>query len=793
MRLVLLSAIMPLLILLSACSQPSQLAHPNSRFGSTMTVELDPPENENQPKSHDPLVYCESVSWLSIATQSTIEFAKEYTTFLEFPAPAREGFRLLAENEMEPYQLLLNDMVTLKEREEQNFMFQNEARSVFMQRGRGFNDALVALRKATDIDPSYIAAWSAKGELAFKAGALHNARKSLEAAMLISEERVAAGDNLDLEQRLVIYRNLGWVLRELGYYSEGLVHVERGLLLARKDYELSLVRGLLLAGAGRTTEAINAAVALPPIQVQVLDSTRVGLSHRNSGYPSLWIKSQALGAEGDWEAAWHLLKDVLLHQRQLPFGGQFWSDVGMAAELSGQEDASVYYGIGFINIRYRLFCPVMPNAMGSMVLDIPNPRTPVYTGFGTRFYISGSRLTYAVLKMNELAGSVFPKQRTAAAEAALDAVDIAERRHFRPVICHALRGRIYYEMARYEEAEAELNLARKGLATQDKIDEYTSFRLGLLALKDGRNEEAQALAEEALSKDLEVAAFWRSLAVAQAAQDKTEEAEASFDKALHLDPLSLPGLFNAGLLYCKLQRFEEAVSVLEKAYLLDPENREVQHLLHMAAGSSRLQGKQVQSAKAKDIENAPDISTAYVNQIMEELSAVFSVGGVPEGAIRPDSSLALARYIYQKEPTHFNRKVLALALQDAGRSVEMQSLLKPFWGDSLDPDEVVMLLFIDRQEGTLGRAQSLARSMLDGETGTDNPYIWVLALSSLSNDGGQNAQQALSHMATNPDLGLNGKTGAGARNYWRTFLQSGFANYRLALQQEYAEPEDNKW
>ncbi len=128
--------------------------------------------------------------------------------------------------------------------------------------------------------------------------------------------------------------------------------------------------------------------------------------------------------------------------------------------------------------------------------------------------------------------------------------------------------------------------------------------------------------EEALGKDPKAAAYWRSLGVALAAQDKTEEAESALNKALALDPHSVPALFNLGLLYCTLDRFEEAVMVLEKAFSLDSENREVQHLLHLAAGSSRLQGKTMQSAKVEEAEQVEELSRRYVDQVFQELDTL---------------------------------------------------------------------------------------------------------------------------------------------------------------------------
>ncbi len=99
----------------------------------------------------------------------------------------------------------------------------------------------------------------------------------------------------------------------------------------------------------------------------------------------------------------------------------------------------------------------------------------------------------------------------------------------------------------------------------------------------------------------------------------------------------------------------------------------------------------------------------------------------------------------------------------------VQDLLDPFWGDSLYPDEVVIVLYADKMEGHKLRAQSLGRAILKGETGTDNPFITVLALDSLDGQEQAGAQYALAHMANSPN------------DYWSEFMRRGFANYRAAV------------
>ena len=63
---------------------------------------------------------------------------------------------------------------------------------------------------------------------------------------------------------LAIYRERAWALRDLARWDEGLAAVEEGLEFKHGDHDLVLIKGLLLAGAGRYSEAVSLAVRMPP-------------------------------------------------------------------------------------------------------------------------------------------------------------------------------------------------------------------------------------------------------------------------------------------------------------------------------------------------------------------------------------------------------------------------------------------------------------------------------------------------------------------------------------------------
>jgi tetratricopeptide (TPR) repeat protein len=726
--------------------------------------------------------------WLSIATPATVKFAEEYSAYLQLPPHYRADFRLLAENEMGPCDLLFEEMEKFNHRRRNPALYHGAGRLNLSQKYVGFNNALVALEKVTSMDPSFVAGWAKKGELALSAGALQEARESLEAGLLVIEHMIAAGDDVDGEEHLEIHRHLGWTLRELGYNEEGLVHMQRALGIKSNDHELLLVKGLLLAGAGRTSEAINLAVKLPAEEYPDFSNQKSGLAMTRSGYASDWIKSQALLVDGDVQGAMHLLRDVSPYRRFLPYASQYWNDLGLVAELAGHENAALYYGISFATQELKLFCPIMPLPSGTQVLDYPDDELPILATFGSNFYAGGSRLGFVSFQMNMMAGGVFPQQRELAAGRALEALDIAERRNILPLVCQAFRGRIYHVQERFADATVALNLARDGFAAKGEVDDRTSYLLGLMAMNEDRDAEAQAFLEEAVQKKPDVVLYYRSLGLALAKQGKTREAEVVLERAVVMDSYSVPGLFNLGLLYCKLRRFEEAVQVLEQAYALDNQNREVQHLLHLAASSSHDQGKTLHSSNQPTEANG-DETVAYVGIIMSELGDIFAVIDSTSASPGTDTILPAARSLYENNPSTFNRKVLALACMDGGKFGEVQELLGPLWGSGLDPDEVVILLYADRKQGQKERAQSLGRAMLKGEAGTDNPFIRVMALVSLSGEEQAGGEYALAHLAANPVLGVGTGSGGDPNDYWSEFMRSGFSNYRAAVHSGYGGPD----
>ena len=72
---------------------------------------------------------------------------------------------------------------------------------------------------------------------------------------------------------------------------------------------------------------------------------------------------------------------------------------------------------------------------------------------------------------------------------------------------------------------------------------------------------------------------YNDMGVAYFYKEEKEKAEASFKKAIELDPNHLPAYHSLGLFYLKQERLEEAYQVWQRALKLDPNNQEIKRNL----------------------------------------------------------------------------------------------------------------------------------------------------------------------------------------------------------------------
>ncbi len=240
---------------------------------------------------------------------------------------------------------------------------------------------------------------------------------------------------------LEIARAQAWLCRDEGRWDEGLAAAARGQAISPRDTELQVVRGLLLAGAGRFTEACALARDLPPIEFRRYGWMYTGLSRERSDYASRWIEAMAWLQQGDTAQAFAALGVLRPERPRIPFMHAYWNDVGLICELADRTtDAQAYHTLAAIAAPYRLYFPsaafMTRDAAGLTAAGLP-----VVVSM-TQGCIAGSLLGYGT--QLALESAVEPDTARAAdlarhAEAALSA---CARRGIRPEVAQAAVERL---------------------------------------------------------------------------------------------------------------------------------------------------------------------------------------------------------------------------------------------------------------------------------------------------------------------------------------------------------------
>jgi len=641
----------------------------------------------------------------------------------------------------------------------------------------GLAGAMDRLDEAAEHDPTDAVAWAALGHLHLEIGDLVTARGCLERARWAAMHRDSLGRMIDPEMLLNIHRNRCWVLRDLGLWDEGLAAVEEGLKDRPGDPDLVLIKGLLLAGAGRTHEALVLANQMIPLKIRdVTGQYSTGLFVRPSDYANQWIRSQAFLATGDLEMAFHVFGewrrpdeplsifsgnlDAKAGATVLPHQRRFWNDVGLVAELRRDAGALDYYVAGFRGCAYRGYYPTAADARGPLVLDVPDAHAPFFVSFGHRHYLLGSRFGYVAYQMNAMSLALFPEQARHAANEALAVLDILERYHVRTDVCRALRGRIYFRLERYFEARPELKAARDSFILKDQVDARTSLLLGMIELRDRRFVEACRYLEESVGADSGSPVTWRMLGVVYANLERVDEAVAAMDRAVALQPRSLVGHYNRGLLYLQLHRCTQALPDLEFAWRLDPGNEDVQRLLQVTAACIRDEGGDPQLPGDLDsTEPVVRVEGAEVPRfqvdpslLLDHLEAELEVFFTPPDSLRASLAGRTARLdsaVTVRPEDAQLRKTAALAWLDLGEPARTRDLLVPWWGVALSPLEEVMLLWAEQDLADHTRIRELTGKALNDSLPTSNPYVWRMVVREIRRDAdnwGPNAEErALAH------------------------------------------------
>lgn len=444
-------------------------------------------------------------------------------------------------------------------------------------------DFLEALRQ----DPTYLEAHVALARLYYESGRRERAIVHGEFVRDYVEEEAESLRGWDaIKAPWMAYETsftLAWAYRERGEWEKGLAMVETAERF-RQDhglgelYQLTLLKGLLLAGAGRGAEALRVAGgALPSFMSRKLVNCMQWAPYRRvSVYAQDWIQSQVFLQEGEYGLAMTESARSTLPNRKdwnrLPYFRQYWNDVGFLFELRGEPaEAARWYG-QLKNLRgdwFLFFKRYREDPATPFIADLPG-RQVFHVRTKDHDYLWGSPFSYVAEQFQRLASNTDLDSRDArdTKRKIMEIVESLEARRVRPDFCHALRGRIAYLDDEFATAEVELTAAHELFIGRGVVDAGTSLILGLVKLRLGKEAEAEVFLAEARDNALAL----RGLGVIVARKGEFSRALAIMDQALELEPRSVAGWYNRGMLLYENGRYREAARDFHRAYKLDPEN-----------------------------------------------------------------------------------------------------------------------------------------------------------------------------------------------------------------------------
>lgn len=131
------------------------------------------------------------------------------------------------------------------------------------------------------------------------------------------------------------------------------------------------------------------------------------------------------------------------------------------------------------------------------------------------------------------------------------------------------RAKDLYMLTRTMRAEEAKGRIEKSAGVDGAID--AQLALGLYKKRKADLDGAAAHFERVVKLDQNRADAWVNLGAVRFLQNKTAEAEAAFDKALALDPRSIPALFNGSRMYYKAGDADRGTKALGNAQQLNAE------------------------------------------------------------------------------------------------------------------------------------------------------------------------------------------------------------------------------
>jgi len=621
---------------------------------------------------------------------------------------------------------------------------------------------LGALLNANGIDPSDPESWY---DLSFGYGAtgdLPRQRIALEAAVAVIGDD-PGGRFRKLWHRLAL--DQAWLCRETGRFAEGIAWLDRADAREAAGEESLLIRGLLLAEMGESSEAFRLAEEVRSIRIHV-----PSWGWLPSDFAKRWIQSTAYRVEGEMALAAFVLGRIHTSY-EIPYAWRYYNDVGLMCELNGQlKQAREYYGLAMVYRPFFVYFPILSFAGPARVLGQPGSHFPYSLAYG-RYFVAGSLYSFAAHQVISCGAEEDPVRKQELGREAIAALDVCRSRGIRPVAALALRGRVHFQLGEFDLAAADLAAACDQLAQAGVSDPEVCALAGLLEVEQDDYSQALPHLARAIRVRPEKGQAWNALGVAAIYEGDNVTGRKAFDTAIDLSPDSPAGWYNRGLLGFHQRDWDAACADLEAARNLAPANPEILALLERARRARDLApdpganeggdgGRGSPTAKPVDLEAKLDFwsgvfpeSYAFDDQIepdavatmySDEPFVVLDPRPDRPGRARLDLSAEdlqrVAKVLeenYGADPTRANRRDLALAYVRAGFSRKGRDLLLPLWGKDIQLDEMCVVLEADRALGDVARAVELAGSLADGPPEVEDPIFWSL-VAFVCLDGGLN-------------------------------------------------------
>ena len=230
------------------------------------------------------------------------------------------------------------------------------------------------------------------------------------------------------------------------------------------------------------------------------------------------------------------------------------------------------------------------------------------------------------------------------------------------------KGRAHHDAGRLPEAEA---LYRQAL-TAEPNNPDALYRLGGIALQQGKNERAVDLIAQAIAANPNIADYHMNLAIAQSALGRANEAVAAFQRGVALAPDNAEAHYNLGIGLQRIGALDEALAAFRRAVQLRPGLAAAQSSLGAALGR---QGRPAEALAAcqRGVDLQPGNAEAQFN-----LANALKATGRPEEAAAALHKAVASKPDYAKAHNNLGNVLRDLGrLDDAAAAYERAVTLKP--------------------------------------------------------------------------------------------------------------------